>query len=521
MKVNTMIGKVMAASVAATVMLGSTAVFADEIDYAQCDESAGIVIGDGVTPLDRITGILHDSEESEDANYGISINSRGNDEETLNRLSGLTNDPQDDTDCDEIMLIVPVDEHEESQIEFTDGQIIRAVNDATVLPEGNYALYVDGHNCLEFNGGEFYNFNNRIRIHMTNKGALMLDIGKIGFRVTISDNGTVNLYPVTADEIAMYEQSASAAAQQEEEDKIPFFSVKIEYEESWHVCAGFEDDHGCWYNFTPAATGTYVIESYGAPDINDFGDDPVITPTLDPRVELYDSDMNLILISDDYGNSFNYRLSTVLQEGETYYIYTGNYAECPVGFDFMVTGFEPITSDTADETPVIDVTPTADETPVETPVENPETPATPAETPAATETPAASASVSAPATLVAGAARTGVEGFVDRLYVSALNRNADSEGRAYWINLLNSKQQSGTQVANGFFGSVEFASRNLDDEQFVTTLYKVFFDRKPDQAGLENWINALNNGATRSQVIAGFTGSSEWTATCNSFGIDA
>lgn len=128
---------------------------------------------------------------------------------------------------------------------------------------------------------------------------------------------------------------------------------------------------------------------------------------------------------------------------------------------------------------------------------------------------------SAPATLVAGAARTGAEGFVDRLYVNALNRNADESGRAYWINLLTSKAKSGTQVANGFFGSIEFANRNLSNEQFVKTLYKVFFDREPDQAGLETWVNALNNGASRSQVIAGFTASTEWTTNCNAYGIDA
>ena len=160
--------------------------------------------------------------------------------------------------------------------------------------------------------------------------------------------------------------------------------------------------------------------------------------------------------------------------------------------------------------------------------EEPAAPAAPASAPAAISAPSATLAASAvpassvaPVTQVAGAVRTGVEGFVDRLYVNALNRNADESGRAYWINILNAKEQTGTQVAGGFFASVEFANRNLNNEQFVETLYKVFFDRKPDQAGLDNWINALNNGATRSQVIAGFTGSSEWTDTCNAYGINA
>ena len=132
-----------------------------------------------------------------------------------------------------------------------------------------------------------------------------------------------------------------------------------------------------------------------------------------------------------------------------------------------------------------------------------------------------SAPASAPVTQVAGATRNGVEGFVDRLYEDALNRNADAAGRLYWINLLNTKAKSGTEVANGFLNSVEFMSRDLDNEEFVNTLYSVFFNRKPDSAGLRNWMNALENGAARSEIISGFTSSEEWNSMCAQFGINA
>ncbi len=150
-------------------------------------------------------------------------------------------------------------------------------------------------------------------------------------------------------------------------------------------------------------------------------------------------------------------------------------------------------------------------------------PAAPAVAPSA---PAASSSApaaggSAPVTMVAGVSRSGAEGFVDRLYEDALNRNADSTGRAYWINLLSSKAKTGTDVANGFFNSAEFNARDLNNVEFVTTLYRVFFDREPDHNGLNHWVNALNNGASRSQIITGFTSSSEWANTCSGFGIDA
>ena len=133
----------------------------------------------------------------------------------------------------------------------------------------------------------------------------------------------------------------------------------------------------------------------------------------------------------------------------------------------------------------------------------------------------APAAIAAPAVVSAVSANNGVEGFVDRLYVNALNRDADSVGRTFWISLLNSRQKTGTEVANGFFNSVEFASRSLDNEQFVTTLYSVFFDRKPSSAEVDNWVNALNGGASRSSVIAGFTSSAEWTNICQEYSIEA
>ena len=114
-----------------------------------------------------------------------------------------------------------------------------------------------------------------------------------------------------------------------------------------------------------------------------------------------------------------------------------------------------------------------------------------------------------------------IGGFVDRLYTYTLHRSADEAGRAYWVDLLSSRSRSGSEVANGFFFSQEFIGLNLTNEQFVTTLYWVFFDRSPDQAGYAYWLDKLNGGMTRAQVISGFTGSVEWAGICNQFGINA
>ena len=57
------------------------------------------------------------------------------------------------------------------------------------------------------------------------------------------------------------------------------------------------------------------------------------------------------------------------------------------------------------------------------------------------------------------------------------------------------------------------------NEDFVETLYTVFFNRVPSDAEVDNWEDALDNGATRAAVIDGFAASAEWANTCSGFGI--
>ena len=72
----------------------------------------------------------------------------------------------------------------------------------------------------------------------------------------------------------------------------------------------------------------------------------------------------------------------------------------------------------------------------------------------------------------------------------------------------------------GFIFSQEFISKNSTNEEYLTILYKAFFDRDPDLAGLDLWIAELNGGTDRSQVLDGFLGSQEFIVLSESFGID-
>lgn len=74
-------------------------------------------------------------------------------------------------------------------------------------------------------------------------------------------------------------------------------------------------------------------------------------------------------------------------------------------------------------------------------------------------------------------------------------------------------------MVEGFLNSAEFLARDLDNEDFVETLYTVFFNRVSSDAEVDNWEDALDNGATRATVIDGFAASAEWANTCSGFGI--
>lgn len=98
-----------------------------------------------------------------------------------------------------------------------------------------------------------------------------------------------------------------------------------------------------------------------------------------------------------------------------------------------------------------------------------------------------------------------------RMYKGALNRAPDAEGLGYWIYQME-KGLPLHDVANSFIVSAEFNrayGSNLSDASFVTQLYKNVLGREPDQAGQNYWLGAMENGASRADVLASFSESPE------------
>ncbi|QEI04914.1 DUF4214 domain-containing protein [Pigmentiphaga aceris] len=98
-----------------------------------------------------------------------------------------------------------------------------------------------------------------------------------------------------------------------------------------------------------------------------------------------------------------------------------------------------------------------------------------------------------------------------RLYEAAFDRAPDAKGLGFWINGLD-HNISLLSVANSFLASPEFKSRYGDDmtqRDYVTALYQNVLNRAPDQAGSDFWVNALNSGSSRAQVLVNFSESIE------------
>ena len=80
-------------------------------------------------------------------------------------------------------------------------------------------------------------------------------------------------------------------------------------------------------------------------------------------------------------------------------------------------------------------------------------------------------------------------------------------------------ETNGADAARGFFFGDEYEARNRSDEEFVRDLYATFMDREPDEDGLDYWVGALANGATREDVFTGFIFSDEWSNICYDYDI--
>ena len=114
----------------------------------------------------------------------------------------------------------------------------------------------------------------------------------------------------------------------------------------------------------------------------------------------------------------------------------------------------------------------------------------------------------------------GLTGFIARQYTKALGRTFDVEGINYWTGEILDGRCSIIEVCtDGFFHSKEFLNKNLSDEEYIKVLYRTFFDREYDEAGLQYWLSQLRTGSmSRDQILNDFALSKEFQSVRAQYG---
>ena len=112
-----------------------------------------------------------------------------------------------------------------------------------------------------------------------------------------------------------------------------------------------------------------------------------------------------------------------------------------------------------------------------------------------------------------------VEAFVTRFYRQCLNRDPDPAGLNGWVDNLLAGSMTGADLAHSFVFSTEFINQGTTNEEFLRVLYTAFFNRDPDTAGLNLWLDELSTGMSRTEILNGFTGAQEFINLCAGYGI--
>ncbi len=109
--------------------------------------------------------------------------------------------------------------------------------------------------------------------------------------------------------------------------------------------------------------------------------------------------------------------------------------------------------------------------------------------------------------------------FMERLYSVAFNRESDADGKAFWVEQVKTDEYTGGGCALYFLTSPEFLQKKTTDDEFLTTVYKTFFDREPEADGFAFWQKFLKEGHERADVVKSFVDSKEWCNLCAKYGI--
>jgi hypothetical protein len=110
------------------------------------------------------------------------------------------------------------------------------------------------------------------------------------------------------------------------------------------------------------------------------------------------------------------------------------------------------------------------------------------------------------------------QSFVRQVYIRSLNIDPDQPTVDGWANKLAQRKTSHADFIKAVITSQQFAGRNLNDSQYLNTLYSVVLDRSPDEKGASVWLVQLKS-TSRGVVLNAFLASDEFKSLLNQYSL--
>ncbi|MBR6322979.1 MAG: DUF4214 domain-containing protein, partial [Lachnospiraceae bacterium] len=108
-----------------------------------------------------------------------------------------------------------------------------------------------------------------------------------------------------------------------------------------------------------------------------------------------------------------------------------------------------------------------------------------------------------------------IRAFVEHCYEAVFSREGDAEGVENYTQAILDGKKTPKKVAYEFIFSPEFQKKLPGNEAFIRILYRLYFNREADAEGLAGWVQMLEGDATPEDIVNGFAGSAEFTAIVN------
>ena len=113
-----------------------------------------------------------------------------------------------------------------------------------------------------------------------------------------------------------------------------------------------------------------------------------------------------------------------------------------------------------------------------------------------------------------------IKELVNQFYLGFNGREADTDGLNYWSSLIYKNEITVADVILQFINSDEFKSKNYSNKDYVQVLYKSLFNREADSDGLKYWVNILDSGNSKNFVLASNFNSGEFQSILDSIGLN-